>query len=246
MRIVALALMRRGAAGLAHAADATISVSAALAADLTTGGRERSHILVVSPGVDRVPRARAVDGVRVLCVANWSAAKGIHTLIAAARRAPEVSVDLVGDAADTRYAARVRHLASHPDLAGRVREHGPLSARALAGLYRRATLFALPSTRESYGMAVAQALAYGIPVIACDIPATREVASGAAVLVPPGRVSPLVTALRRLARDRRARSTLARRARAQARSFKTWRQTERQLVRAVRSVVDVSTPCEAM
>jgi len=235
-RVLVLALMRRGAARLARQADRTIAVSAALAAELVSAGVARSNVLVISPGIDRVPRARPAGDVRVLCVANWSAAKGIHTLLAAARQIPEISIDLVGDALDARYAARVRRLAAAPELAGRVREHGPLSARALTRQYEHATLFALPSTRESYGMAVAQALAHGLPVIACDIPATREVASGAAVLVPPGRVSPLVTALRRLARDRRAQSTLARRARARARPFNTWEQTERQLVRAVRSV----------
>jgi glycosyltransferase involved in cell wall biosynthesis len=233
-RVLALALMRRGAARLARQADRTIAVSAALAAELAVAGIERSKLFVISPGIDRVPRATPAGDVRVLCVANLSAAKGIHTLLAAARRVPEVTVDLVGDALDARYAARVRRIAAAPELEGRVREHGPLSGRALARQYQHATLFALPSTRESYGMAVAQALAHGLPVIACDIPATREVAAGAAVLVPPGRVSPLVTALRRLARDRRARSTLARRARARARSFNTWGQTERQLVRAVR------------
>ena len=241
-RIVTLALMRQGAAQLARDSDRVIAVSEALARELRAAGIPRKRIEVIAPGTSRVSRPHrarvassrsSVRDVRVLCVANWTRAKGIHTLVAAARRVPEVSLDLVGDETDTAYARAIRAQIAHLGLAGRVRVHGPLTGARLAAMYRAAAIFALPSTLESYGMALSDALARGLPVVACDIPATREVARGAALSVPPRRVRPLAAALRSLATDDRRREALARRARARARTLPTWERSERQLVRAL-------------
>jgi glycosyltransferase involved in cell wall biosynthesis len=241
-RIVTLALMSRGAVRLARGSARVIAVSRALADELRDAGIPRSRIAVIAPGTTRVARAggRPVASpraghreVRVLCVANWARAKGIHTLLAAARNVPEISLDLVGAQPDSAYARRVREHIAHPKLAGRVRIYGVVTGERLERLYRAAAFFALPSTLESYGMAVGDALAHGLPVIACDIPATREVTERAALLVPPRRVRPLEEALRYLAGDQRRRDSLARRARDRASRLPTWHQSEGQLVREV-------------
>jgi glycosyltransferase involved in cell wall biosynthesis len=221
-RIVAVALMTKGALALARHADRVIACSDALARELHARGVPRSRTVVVRPGRDPLP-AQSVSAngkLRILCVANWSRAKGIHTLLGATRGIPGVVVDLVGDAPDDRYARRVRRLAAHHG--DRVRIRGPLRGAALARRYARATIFALPSTSEAYGMAVAQALAFGLPVVACDIPATREVAGRAAILVPPNDGPALRDALRRLATSERRRAAMGMRARARARRLPTW------------------------
>jgi len=241
MRVIALALMEEGAVALARRADAVVALSRSLTRELVEAGVPRTRIAIVSPGRDgtrhaprSVTRERDVArDVRVLCVANWTPGKGIHTLLEAIDGVPNVTVDLVGDAPDARYAAIVRKRARR--LGGRVREYGPLGPPALARRYATASIFALPSVREGYGIAYAEALAHGLPVVACDIPVVREVTDGAAVLVPAGEVRPLAVALRRLATDARARSALARRARERARSLPTWRQMEAQIVRVMRA-----------
>jgi glycosyltransferase involved in cell wall biosynthesis len=67
--------------------------------------------------------------------------------------------------------------------AGRIRHHGFVSPSALAGLYRDASMVLLPSLHEGFGLPVVEAMAAGIPAVASDIPAVREVAGGAAYLV---------------------------------------------------------------
>jgi glycosyltransferase involved in cell wall biosynthesis len=104
-------------------------------------------------------------------------------------------------------------------------------------MYARASFFVLPSMVESYGMAVSEALSAGLPIIACDIPATREVTGGAALLVPRGRVDPLSDAIAQVANDARLRRRLALRARQRAKGLPTWRQSEREFVRAVRAML---------
>ncbi len=54
-------------------------------------------------------------------------------------------------------------------------EFGRLSDQAMARLLRGATALLSPSFAEGYGLPVAEALAMGVPVIASDIPAHREV-----------------------------------------------------------------------
>jgi len=97
-----------------------------------------------------------------------------------------------------------------------------------------ASIFALPSIREAYPIVYAEALAHGLPVIGCEIPAVREVTADAAILVPPGRVAPLAAALKRLVTDERSRRALARRSLLRARRLPTWAESEARFVRAVR------------
>ena len=111
------------------------------------------------------------------------------------------------------------------------------SSDLLRRRYALASIFALPSTRESYGMAVADALGYGLPVVACDIPATREVTGGAAVLVPVGDAGAFRDALHDLAGNERRRVELGRKARARARRLPTWIEMEVGILDAVEGLL---------
>ena len=236
-RIAVLALMEDGALRLARHADLVFATSEALARDLAKHRVPASRITVVRPGRHALP-AEAVSAngkLRILCVANWSPSKGIHRVLEASASIPGAFVDLVGDEPDARYAARVRRIAAR--LAKRARIRGVLRGAALRRRYALASIFALPSTRESYGMAVADALAYGLPVVACEIPATREVTGGAAVLVPVGDAGAFRDALRDLAGNERRRVELGRKARARARRLPTWIEMEVGILDAVEGLL---------
>jgi len=233
--VVALTHMRQGAMAVARRADRVIAVSRGLADELVAGGIDRRRIVVISPGREGIAaKSRARRGGRVLCVGNWTPGKGIHTLVAAVARVPEVSLELVGDTPDRAYAARVRHAIAAHRLGSRVCVYGSLGRTALARRYAEASIFALPSIREGYPIVYAEALAHGLPVVGCDIPGVREVTDGAAILVAPGRVAPLAAALKKLASDERARRALARRSLVRARRLPTWAESELRFVEAVR------------
>jgi len=90
--------------------------------------------------------------------------------------------------------------------AGRVRVLGYVSQEDLIALYGGALAMAYPSHFEGFGLPVVEAMACGTPVVATDVPALREAAGGAAVLVPPGDEAGLAAALRRLVADPEARA----------------------------------------
>jgi glycosyltransferase involved in cell wall biosynthesis len=233
-KVVALAHMAQGATVLARRADRVIAVSKALADELVGAGIGRRGIVVVSPGRDRIAAGASGRRVgRVLCVANWTPTKGIHTLVAAVAQVPGLSLDLVGDTPDPAYAARVRRAIAARGLSRRVRVYGSLGRTALERRYAAASIFALPSIREGYPIVFVEALVHGLAIVGCDIPAAREVTDSAAILVAPGRVVALAAALKKLVSNERSRRGLAQRSLLRARRLPTWADSEARFVRLV-------------
>jgi glycosyltransferase involved in cell wall biosynthesis len=64
---------------------------------------------------------------------------------------------------------------------------GRLSGEELSAAYRAADVFVFPSTTDTLGLVLLEALASGLPVVAADSPASREVLAGCPVarLFPP-------------------------------------------------------------
>jgi starch synthase len=81
--------------------------------------------------------------------------------------------------------------------------HGHLRADALATLYARATVFALPTLREAFGLSLVEAMAFGLPVVASRLEAIPEIVSDGETgfLVPPRDVGALARAISDLLSD---------------------------------------------
>jgi glycosyltransferase involved in cell wall biosynthesis len=148
-----------------------------------------------------------VHPVVLLCVASLARRKGQDVLLRALARLRRFRwrLLLVGPERDAAFAGRLRRSAHHLGIAGRIVFAGAVGAARLARLYRLADLFVLPSYYEGYGIAVAEAAARGLPVVASDAGAIPEAIVGARHrLVPPGDVAALADALRGFLVARRA------------------------------------------
>jgi glycosyltransferase involved in cell wall biosynthesis len=73
--------------------------------------------------------------------------------------------------------------------------------RALAQLYSHAGMFVLPSSHEGLPIALLEALSYGLPVLASDIPANLDMGLPAASYFPLGDVEKLAGRLTELGRE---------------------------------------------
>lgn len=187
-------------------ARGVIATSDATARRLVTGfGVAASRIRVVQPGV---PIAHTVATVRrrpaavplLLCVATLTPRKGQHLLLralAGLRRQPW-RLRLVGQTRSRSYARRLRRLALALGLTDRIAFAGIVPPAALPAQYRSADAFILPSFHEGFGIALAEAAAFRLPIIASDVGAIAEAVAGSRHwLVPPGDPRALARALRR-------------------------------------------------
>jgi glycosyltransferase involved in cell wall biosynthesis len=194
-------------------------------------GVPAERITVARPGSDPAPPAQGgKDGVvRLLSVGAVVPRKGFDVLMAALATLPDLSwrLTIVGDRTRDRHAAaRLDADIARHAFENRVTALGAVSPQRLAALYAEADMFVLASRFEGYGMAYAEAIAHGLPVIGTNggaIPDT--VPPDAGLLVAPGDSEALAQVLRRVIGDAGLRRRLADAARAAAPKLPTWRQS---------------------
>jgi glycosyltransferase involved in cell wall biosynthesis len=198
---------------------------------------------VAPPGVDlvRFSPARDDDAARAAAAAFALPADGTPLLLSVRRLVPRMGLDDFVDAAALLASRGVRF---HAVIAGTGEQREALAARAtsagiasrctflgrvddglLPELYRAAAIFVLPTRGlEGYGMATAEALASGLPVVATDVGANAEVLAGVegSALVPAGDPPALAEALQRLLADEPRRRRAGRAARVHAETQLTW------------------------
>ncbi len=212
---------------LAHARQ-TIVTSAHTARALADYGLPPARIAIVEPGTDPAPSAcGSGDGApTLLCVATVTARKGHAVLLDALAGLADRPWHLHCAGSLTRdppTAAAAQAQARRLGLEDRITWHGEVDATQLCGLYAQADLFVLPSFHEGYGMALAEALACGLPVLSCAAGAIADtVPADAGVLVAPGDAAALQAALARLLDDPGSRTALAAGARAAAARLPRW------------------------
>lgn len=128
-----------------------------------------------------------------LCVGRLTPDKRIEDLIAACTVKPTIPLAVVGGPlVGSAYADDLRSSAG----GGQVVYTGALFGEELAELYTSAGVYVLPSAAEGLSMSLLEAMAYGVPCVASDIPANRELlGDGVGALVPVGHVDDLRAAV---------------------------------------------------
>ncbi len=183
--------------------DGIVATSLATVQDLGAMGLDAARIRAVDPGTDaaRRPRARRRPPT-ILTVATLTPRKDHRTLLRALARLRDLrwtSLCVGSTTRDPHCAAGVRADIRGLGLGRRVRLAGETDMAGLASYYRAASVFALASRHEGYGMAFAEALAHGLPVAGVRAGAVPLVVPPrAGLLVRPADPAALARALRRL------------------------------------------------
>jgi glycosyltransferase involved in cell wall biosynthesis len=171
----------------------------------TDYGIAEERIAVALPGIERTgatPLRKVACGgaINLLAVGAVVPRKGYDILIEAVDRLAGLNWQLVIAGDCKRDRATAKQLAAtiaRKRLERRVCLAGAVSERELGELYRDAHVFVLASRFEGYGMAYAEAVAHGLPIVGTRAGAIPDtVPSGAGILVPPDDPAALGTALR--------------------------------------------------
>jgi glycosyltransferase involved in cell wall biosynthesis len=225
------------------AARGIIVTSAATARILIADyGVPENRITVAQPGNDPAPRApgNRSGPVQLLAVGAVVPRKGYDVLIAglAPLRGMAWRLTIAGDRRrDPQTAAGLDGEIARHKLGGHVSVLGAVSGDHLAALYADADAFVLASHFEGYGMAYAEALAHGLPLIGTTggaIPNT--VPADAAILVAPGDIAALTAALRAVIESPQQRLRMAEAARQAAQRLMSWRQSAEIFSRALEAL----------
>ncbi|MGW5637941.1 glycosyltransferase family 4 protein [Streptomyces sp. NPDC003832] len=202
-------------------------------------GLAPDRVHVAAPGADIAPIASGTDGVsRLLCVAAVTPRKGQHRLVealAAVADLPWSCVCVGGLGQDPEYVAGLRDLIATYGLQDRLLLAGPQAGAELDASYAAADLMVLTSYAETYGMAVTEALARGIPVLATDVGGLPEAVGRApdggvpGILVPPEDPAALAAELRGWFGEADVRRRLKAAARGRRAALDGWATTARSL-----------------
>jgi glycosyltransferase involved in cell wall biosynthesis len=216
-----------------------IATSRATADRLAATAIEPERVRTVPPGTDPAPAASGPapgQPPQLLCVAAVTPGKGHEVLVRALDRLRGAAWTCICAGSLTRspaYARSVRAIIEGAGSSERIMFAGECDAATLERLYASSSVFVLPSDHESYGMALAEAMAHGLPIVSTRAGAIPDIVpTDVGILVPPGDDVALAGALHRLLVDAPGepgsawsrRTTLGGAARRHAASLPTWEQ----------------------
>lgn len=210
--------------------------SESTAKDVASLGIPMGKMAVIPPGYTPfpvTPYSLRETPVKVLSVGTLCPRKDQLTLVEGCARLEDLHfrLHILGDeSADPDYARRVRELAGSSGISGRVSFHGHLTQEELRGFYGNCHILANMSRWEGYGMAVAEALQSGMPVVAAGAGAVPEIVEDGVegFLVPPGDSAMCARRLRELITGAPLRERMSENCLKKAESLYTWADTARE------------------
>lgn len=220
-RVVPMATLRR--------ANRVIALTESERRYLESLGVEPGRIAVIPNGVDMVefgsmcPRPPDRGPVTILFAGRcYPDQKGLEVLMhamALLHGETEIQLRIVGE--DWGGHAVVRSLAESLELGSQVTLVGKLDRPSLLEEFLRADVFVLPSLFDSFPIAVLEAMAAALPVVATRVGGVPDVIEDGrtGILVAPGDPNGLAHALRRLAHEPETRRTMGQKGQDRARSF---------------------------
>jgi glycosyltransferase involved in cell wall biosynthesis len=201
------------------------------------------RVHVAQPGVDRVAApARPVRG-PLLCVGTLGRHKGQDLLVEALAELGDKDWHCVLAGPldrDPDFVDRLQTRITRLGYGHRVRLAGVLTGAALSDAYTTADLLVAPSRSETYGMAVAEALAHGLPVIAAAVGGLPEALGYSSTdgtrpgqLIPSGDPAALAAAIGDWLGDERYRHRLRAAVRKRQSNLRGWEQTTQEIADAL-------------
>ncbi len=152
---------------------------------------------------------------RLLHVGRFATEKNHDLLLDMLSRIPEANLILVGDG---ERKEEIKRRAQNSSLLDRVTFLGEICPEHVLAVMRSCDVFVFPSKQEAMPLALLEAMAVGMTIVATDIPANRELLNGTGLVTPSDSLV-FAAAVKRVLRDSRLASEMGKQAAQRARTF---------------------------
>jgi glycosyltransferase involved in cell wall biosynthesis len=220
--------------------DILIAISQSTRRELVNLKKKDKGIYLVNPGIDpmdfMVDSRKNLGCFNILFVGDCVKRKGLKYLIKALSllREEDVHLHVVGNLEkDLAHSSYICHLTKKLDLGHRITFHGRLDGKRKERLLAQSQVFVLPSLWEGYGLAIAEAMQVGLPIIATRAGATPElIVDGInGILVPPKDAASLAQALKFLLKNPDVREGFRRQSLLLSEKFNSWKEVGESIVK---------------
>ena len=208
-------------------------------------GVPEAKVTVVLPGIDRVHLqavARA-EPPMILSVGILHPRKGHDILISALARLDDLDWEavIIGNPWDAVHVATLQQMIKQSHVVGRIRLAGAVGTAERDRLYTEASIFALATRYEGYGIVFNEALAQGLPIVTCRTGAVPDtVPSEAGLLVPVEDPDAFALALRRMLEQPSLRRQMAEAACTAGAALPSWDDTARRAEAVLSACVETA------
>lgn len=231
---IASALIRRERDNLRHAAHVVVPSAHTRDILISRFDVPSTRISTALPGFDRPPAATvAIPKAQpplILSVGIICERKGHDILLQALSRIAHLDwrASIVGLTHDDQVRRKLWRLRADLGLQERVDFTGEITATALDGLFRQASIFALATRYEGYGMVLSEAQLYGLPIVSCAVGAVPQtVPAGSGLLTPPDDPAAFADALGQLLSKPELHARIARNSASVGHALPRWQDTAR-------------------
>jgi len=230
---------------------AAIHVTSAVeASELEKFGFALPRIYEVPNGVTAEPKGKGTDDFPpelarlfergrpvLLNLGRISWKKGLDRLIPVMSKLPDALLLIVGNDEEG-YSSKLKELANQAGVADRIIFSGPVYGAAKYALYRKATLFVLPSYSENFGNVVLEAMYEGCPVVVTpEVGAAGIVEASGGGMVTSGEPTSLAEVIKHLLADNTLRMDMGRRGIEAMRSSFSWEATAKRMAEVYQEIV---------
>jgi glycosyltransferase involved in cell wall biosynthesis len=208
----------------------------------------RGKVTVIHESLIPLPPASGIElsslgitGDYVLFVGTKQPRKNLANLVEAFRRLPEdVLSHLQLVIAGAEWPRGAADLGLNPSSRAQIVQTGYVERSVLSALYEHATVFAMPSFIEGFGLPLLEAMAADLPILTSDRTAMPEVVGDAAVLVDPTNVDGIADGLLRLLTDDDLRKRLVELGRERLKAF-SWKNAATQALEVLETAAGRKT-----
>ena len=191
-----------------------------------------AKISVIPHGVDKrfcVDKNVERDENMLLAVSDIYVQKNFKNLLLAISELipekPNIQLKIAGRPIDFEFLQELKTIVKEKDLGNHVEFLGGLEVDDLIKLYQKCGLFVFPSTVETFGNPLVEAMACGAPIASSNAAAMPEVLGDAGVYFDPNKISDMRDTILKLMLDKELRNLISESAEARSQEF-SWEKTE--------------------